>query len=47
MNKILNTDRLLILRIILEEYVPDRECIKGENNIVKDGLSRIPFNGNQ
>ena len=41
------TDRVLIWRLILEEYVPDIEYIKGENNTVADGLSGIPLNGNQ
>ena len=42
-----NTDRVLIWRPIFEEYVPDIEYIKSENNIVADILSRIPFSGNQ
>ena len=31
----------------LKEYGPDIEYVKGEKNIVTDGLSRISFNGNQ
>ena len=42
-----NTDRVLGLRLILEEYVPDIEYIKGLKNIVADGLSIIPLNYNQ
>ena len=42
-----NTDRVLIRRLILEEYDTDIEYIKSENNIVTDKLSRIPLNGNQ
>ena len=30
-----------------EEYGPDIEYIKGEDNIVTGALSRIPLNGNQ
>ena len=42
-----NTDRVLRWRLILEEYGTDIEYIKGENNMVAYGLSRIPLNGNQ
>ena len=42
-----NTDRVLRWKLILEEYSKYIEYIKGENNIVADGLPRIPFNGNQ
>ena len=42
-----NTDIALIWILILEEYGPDIEYIKGENNIVADGLSIIPLNGNE
>ena len=47
MCKTFNTDILLLWRLKLEEYGPDIEYIKVENNIVADGLSRIPLNGNQ
>ena len=30
-------------RLILEEYNPDLQYIKGENNIVADALSRLPM----
>ena len=32
---------------MLEKYGPYTKYIKGENNIVADGLSRIPLKGNQ
>ena len=44
---IFNTDRVLRWRIILEDYGPDIEYIKGENNIVAYRLSRITFNRTQ
>ena len=45
--KIFNKDKVLRCRILLEEYGPDTEYIKGENNTVKEGISRTPLNGNQ
>ena len=36
--KIFNTDRVLKWRLILEEFGPDIEYIKGEKNIFADGL---------
>ena len=42
-----NTNRVLIWRLILEEYGPDIEYIKGEKNIVADALSRFTLIGNQ
>ena len=42
-----NTDKILIQRLILREYGPDIEYIKGEKNIVADALSRFPFNRNK
>ena len=42
-----NTDRVLIWRLIIEEYGPYQEYIKGEKNIFAERLSRIPLNGNQ
>ena len=44
---IFNNNRVLIWRLILEEYGLDIEYIKGENNIVTDRLSRTPLNGNE
>ena len=41
------TDRVLRWRLILEEYGPYVEYIKGEKNIVADGISRILLNINQ
>ena len=43
----LNTDIILRWRIILNEYGPDIEYVKGDKNIVVDTLSRLPLNGNQ
>ena len=45
--KMFNTNILLRWRLILEQYVPYIEYIKGEKNIVADALSMIPLNGNQ
>ena len=42
-----NTDRVLRWILILEEYIPDIEYIKGDKNIAADALSRLPNNGNQ
>ena len=42
-----NADRVLRWWLILEKYGLDIEYIKGEKNIVTDGLSRIPLNGNK
>ena len=47
MHKLFNIDRVLIWRLIIEEFGTDIEYIKGEKNIVADALSRIPLNGNQ
>ena len=40
-----NINRVLIWRLILEDYGPDIEYIKGEKKIVADALSRITLNG--
>ena len=40
-------NRVLIWRLILEEYVPDIEYIKCDKNIVSDTLSISHLNGNQ
>ena len=42
-----NTYRVLKWRLILEEYGPDIEYIKGEKNIVSDNLSIFLLNGSQ
>ena len=42
-----NTDRVLRWRLLLEEYVPDVEYIKGEKKIVTDALSILPLNWNE
>ena len=41
------TDRLLIWRLILEEYGPKIEYIQGNKNIVADALSIFNIDGNQ
>ena len=38
---------MLIWILILGDYGPDIEYIKGEKNIVSDTLSRFPIQGNQ
>ena len=42
-----NTYRVLKWRLILEDYGPDIEYIKGEKNIVSDNLSIFLLNGSQ
>ena len=42
----LSTDRVLILRLILEEYGPDIEYIKGDINTLADSISGLTLNGN-
>ena len=42
-----NTNRVLRWRLTLEEYGPDIEYIKGENNTAADRLSIPPLNRNQ
>ena len=42
-----NTDVVLRWRLILEEYGPDIEYIKGEKNIVTYGLPRLYLNWNK
>ena len=44
--KISNTNRVLRWRLIIEEYGPDIQYIKGEKNIFAYVLSRITLNGN-
>ena len=44
---VLNTNRVLRLRLILEEHGTDIEYIQGSKNIVADALSRLPTNGNK
>ena len=41
-----DTNRVLRWRLMIEEYGPDIEYIKVENNIVAEKLSRIILNGN-
>ena len=47
MCKNFNNDRVLIWRLMIKQYGPDIEYIKGEKNIVAYTLSRLPLNGNQ
>ena len=42
-----NTDRIFIWRLILEDFDPKIEYIKGEKNIALDALSISTLNGNQ
>jgi hypothetical protein len=37
-----NSDRVMRWRLFIEEYSPDLQYIKGENNVVADALSRLP-----
>ena len=39
-----NSDRVMRWRLFIEEYSPDLQYIKGENNVVADALSRLPQN---
>ena len=36
-----NTERVMRWRLVLEEFGPDLQCIKGERNVVADALSRL------
>ena len=45
--KTCNTNIVLIWRLIIEQYGPDIEYIKGGVNIVADTLSILPFNDNE
>ena len=40
-----NTDRVLRWRLILEDYGPYMECIKGEKIMVSNALSILSLNG--
>jgi hypothetical protein len=42
-----NTERVMRWRLVIEEFGPDLLCIKGENNIVADALSRLDIEDNQ
>ena len=39
--KAFNTDRVMCWRLIIEEYGPDLEYIKGTHNTIADALSRL------
>ena len=43
----LNTDILLIGRLIIEYYGPEIEYIQGSKTIVADALSTFPIHGNK
>ena len=45
--RIFNNDIVLRWRIILEEYGPYIEYIKGDKYIIAEELSRLPINRNQ
>ena len=45
--KILNTERIMRWRLILEEFGSNLKYIKGENNAVFNALSRLEINDNQ
>jgi hypothetical protein len=42
-----NTERVMRWRLVLEELGPDLQCIKGENNVVADALSRLDIDDEQ
>jgi hypothetical protein len=42
-----NTERVMRWRLVLEEFGPDLQCIKGENNVVAEALSRLDVDDEQ
>jgi hypothetical protein len=42
-----NTERVMRWRLVLEEFGPDLQYIKGEKNIVADALSRLEIDDDQ
>jgi hypothetical protein len=36
-----NIERVMRWRLVLEEFGPDPQCIKGKRNVVADALSRL------
>ena len=46
-HKFFNTERVMCLRLILEEFGPELKYIKGENNVVADSLSCLEMGDNQ
>jgi hypothetical protein len=42
-----NTKRVMRWRLVLKEFGPDLQCIKGKNNVVADALSRLDIDNNQ
>ena len=43
----LNTERVILWRLIIEEFGPELRYIKGENNVVADSLSHLEMSDNQ
>jgi hypothetical protein len=37
-----NSDRVMRWRLFIEEYSPDLQNSKGDNNVVADALSHLP-----
>jgi hypothetical protein len=42
-----NTERVMRWRLVLEEFGPDPQCIKGERDVVADALSRLEIDDEQ
>ena len=42
-----NTERVMRWRLVLEEFGPDLQYIKGERNVVADALSRLEIDDEQ
>jgi hypothetical protein len=42
-----NAERVMRWRLVLEEFGPDLQCIKGEKNVVADALSRLDVDDDQ
>ena len=42
-----NTERVMRWRLVLEEFGPELNYIKGENNVVADALSRLDMDNNR
>ena len=43
----INTERVMLWRLILEEFGPELKHIKGENKVASDGLSRLDMSDNK
>ena len=44
---LLNTERVMRLCLIIEEFGPELKKIKGENNVVADALYRLDMSDNK